>query len=813
MESERIRSPVLCAAGLAALTFIVTTSSWGGIPDLIFSDDFESGDTSRWAGVLVQNIAVAGRGGASSLFTQFSLQMLATVLPEDASVRSVTWSVIPDTGTAEIDPTGGLLVGRDPGTVTVCASANDGSSVSGCADILVREVCLETLCQPGPGLEVAVTGASVDGDGIAKVDFVVTDAEGVPLDLVGFFTPGAVTTEFVIGWLDESSLQPLQYTAYSTGPDGAATTDSGGFFVELGTRQGTYRYTFGTTVDVDPANAGKTHSVGVHATRAVEGVRYPATAVFHFRPDGAPVTVTREVVQTAACTSCHERLTTHDGARGEVPYCILCHSQQSVDVDTGNTVDFNIMIHKIHQGQRLPSVIAGTPYQLVGSDGTVHDYSTVRFPHGNSTAFDVKDPRICTSCHVGAQGSYWKTRPSRAVCGSCHDDISFVDPPPPGKVLHSEGAQDNDLGCVTCHQPDTGSSPIAVRHASHLQTGPFVDVTIDSIVDTAPGQTPTVEFTALVNGAPWDIFSNPFPSLRFALAGPTTEYVESLQASAQGPGASGTLIAIDPGAGRFAYTFPVSQAVPGGAAGSYSMAVEAYLQDAGGYRKPTANEVSTFAVTDAAAVPRRLIVEQARCNNCHFDSRHHSARRDVGYCAFCHDAGNVNDERTARFEGSSMVAIPSLHLKVLIHAIHRGEELVQPLVIGGFPTPSPANPAGTPIDVRQYRYPGDLRECESCHLPDTYTLPLPPGVRPTSFEVRTCTEDPAVDPDDYCDTWVVADSWTVQPIAAACTSCHDAPATVAHAELETTAAGVESCETCHGRGSDWDVAVVHRLDP
>jgi uncharacterized protein YjdB len=56
--------------------------------------------------------------------------MLADVLPTDASNDTVVWSVTNGTGEATISATG-LLTAAEDGTVTVKATATDGSAVSG----------------------------------------------------------------------------------------------------------------------------------------------------------------------------------------------------------------------------------------------------------------------------------------------------------------------------------------------------------------------------------------------------------------------------------------------------------------------------------------------------------------------------------------------------------------------------------------------------------------------------------------------------------------------------------------------------------
>ena len=148
----------------------------------------------------------------------------------------------------------------------------------------------------------------------------------------------------------------------------------------------------------------------------------------------------------------------------------------------------------------------------------------------------------------------------------------------------------------------------------------------------------------------------------------------------------------------------------------------------------------------------------------------------------------------------------------MIHGIHMGEELSQPYVLGAYPPPSAADPDGTPVNFKLVRYPGDRADCLACHVDGTFELPLPLDRLSSHFEVRECQELVS-NGDNYCDNWVVIDNPDIRPERSACTGCHDAPATDAHAEIMTTAAGVESCATCHGPGAEWDVVTVHGLAP
>src|SRR5213078_3372018 len=83
-----------------------------------------------------------------------------------------------------------------------------------------------------------------------------------------------------------------------------------------------------------------------------------------------------------SCNNCHDPLSAHGGSRQDPKLCALCHQPQTVDPDTGNTVDLKVMIHKIHEGAKLPSVVAGGKYQIIGFSPTPVDFSKVALPPG-----------------------------------------------------------------------------------------------------------------------------------------------------------------------------------------------------------------------------------------------------------------------------------------------------------------------------------------------------------------------------------------------------------------------------------------------
>jgi uncharacterized protein YjdB len=102
--------------------------------------------------VPVTGITVSAAGGASTINSDNgTLQLSTTVLPSNATDKSVTWSVTNGTGRALISATG-LVTAVDNGTVTARATANDGSGIFG-------TFVITNSNQLVPVLTITVTGA------------------------------------------------------------------------------------------------------------------------------------------------------------------------------------------------------------------------------------------------------------------------------------------------------------------------------------------------------------------------------------------------------------------------------------------------------------------------------------------------------------------------------------------------------------------------------------------------------------------------------------------------------------------------------
>ena len=743
--------------------------------------------------VVAACIAVGCGSGSSCAVTEND-DGSATIHCEDGTEATVRGGMRGTDGTdgtsctVRDDGLGAHLIECDDGTMVRVTDGADG----------VDGVDGQSPRVSGPGLLLEVRDVGVASDRRPFVVLRFADADGGALDREGRLTEGEVTASFTIAHLPtEARLDGdvvLPYVNYLTrtvasseGPETALqpTTDSEGVWSEVDASDGIYRYDFGAVLP-EGFPAGVTHTVGIYATRTAGGARYVANAVPSFRPDGMEVTITRDVVSNEACNTCHTPLSAHGGARENVRLCATCHGAGYADPETGNTIDFRTLIHRIHRGASLPSVENGVPYEIVGYRGSVHDYSEVEFP---------QDIRNCETCHRGSDAERWRTVPSRAACGSCHDDVWFGagDPPAPWMHAHEGGQRSDDDRCTGCHEPSGGLEPVVEDHLTRLQAmdAVVVDFVLNDVAIPPSGR-PVIDFTVTVDGVGRDLVASPLPRFSFTVAGPTSDYAFF---ASYAPDSAGLLTAVDATSGRFEYELPdtiaeIAAANGAPAAATWAFGVEGYATSPSGQRYSGPNAIAYVAITDATPAPRRRVVEAARCNACHEEiGAHGGPRNDPMYCVMCHNANTDTLGRMPRPSPGDTATTTSVSFAHMIHRVHTGHDGASDYTLWSF--------SGSPVTFDELHYPADLRVCETCHVDDaSHDLPLTDAARPA----RTRTID---------STGNVLSSMFMAPATSACTGCHDSMADVAHAETMTTAMGVEGCSACHASGSAFGVDVAH----
>ena len=641
----------------------------------------------------------------------------------------------------------------------------------------------------GADVKIDITNVDIGADRIPVATFKLTDGKGVPLNLTDLdtsttngpvrFTIAAITIDPISGnsqyvnyilrtvkgapfTVDGVTKQPALDTVtqpYTESPPGQIADKGNGVFT----------YTFKTPLP-DNYNKSTTHVVGAQASR--EARKYASNAFYPFVPVGGDVNVARLLSSTQTCNQCHDPLSVHGGGRREFAYCVLCHTPQNVDALSGNTVDLKVMVHKIHDASNLPSVKAGKPY-FIGRT----NFTSVAFPD---------DVRNCVKCHTGLQGDNWKTKPSRAACGSCHDNLDFS-----SGAGHLGGRQTTDSTCAVCHTATMDQefdysipgSHVIPKRSNQL---PGVNFTIVKVSNTAPGQKPIVVFN-IKDKTGKAIEPSKMNSLSFVMAGPTTDYaIRFSESNVQ----RAALTAI--GNGDYQYDF--TNTIPNNSTGtgSYAIAIQgykAYNLTSSVYYSNKAELVNVrdygfgkvvfVPVTDNTAVPRRIVVTTEKCNACHtrLDFINHvSARQNTELCSLCHNP---------TFAASPPVTSPAgtlpqpVDFKLWIHKIHKGDEASEPITF--------------PINTGDLGFPGDLSNCQKCHVAGTNLLPLKDSVKGVTISV---------------DGKVVK---TTAPITTVCSSCHDQTSSVEHIDVMTSSRGYETCNNCHAEGKDFAVSKKHAV--
>ena len=646
-----------------------------------------------------------------------------------------------------------------------------------------------------PGLVMEITNVVIPADRQPEVTFTLSDPEGLPLDRTGVYTPGPVSTSFIIANIPAGAEAYYSYTnRIQTSPitnESAeqGTSDSGGTYTELAI--GHYMYKFGTVLP-EGYDMDVTHTVGSYARRDLtefELDRYVDNPLYHFVPSGSAAPEPRSIVTTETCNGrCHDPLAIHGGARQEVGLCILCHNPyQDIDPDTGNSVDMPLMVHKIHMGANLAN-----GYNIIGYRQTNHDYSDVVYPaqiiecescHTGGTPTEnfpmVASPNpvpVCDASGLGAtliewgdldafeihidtadgplfaatagagqamtgkwvadnstfvlvdkasgetlqtlevnatgfgcvgnppgaavgeagiDHTNWLDNPGRKACGACHDWVNWET----GEGHASGIPQENDDLCGNCHKPYGEEFDRSVKgahttlYSSAQMPNPIVEFL--EVTNTGPGEKPTVLFSLTGKNGP--IGPAAMNRIRFVITGPNEDWAYDYFYALEGAEE-----AVQVG-DNWAYTFDTP--LPEDATGSFTVSMEGRIEveiDMGDgpdtERDYAENPMMAFAVTGDNAVARRQVVDDAKCEACHLNlSLHGGNRHDVTYCSTCHTPDRLD-----------IADVPeSVHMKWMIHKIHRGAELENGYVV--------IRSRGT-YDFSNIHFTGDLRNCDACHV-------------------------------------------------------------------------------------------------
>jgi OmcA/MtrC family decaheme c-type cytochrome len=663
-----------------------------------------------------------------------------------------------------------------------------------------------------PGLTLTIVSANIAQDGTISVDYKIADPKGLPLDSAGITTPGAVAVSFVGAFIPKGQTQFFSYaTRAQTSPITKVTAIQAGADAGGTTKQvadGEYLYTFKTKA-AGANNAAwdptATHRVGIYGSRNLTefdlGTNYDSNT-FTWIPAGGAPTNTRDVIRTETCNKCHDSLAFHGGSRRGIDLCIMCHTPQTVDPDTGNTLDMKVFVHKLHLGSGLPSVKAGTPYQIIGFNQAVSDWSTVVLP---------SDARRCVFCHEPAkktgatQADAWMTNPNRAACGSCHDDVNFAT----GKN-HVNLPQVSDGQCNQCHIPQGElefDASILGAHTVPTEslTRPGLVVDITKVDNGVAGKAPTVTFSAKdFAGNPVTMAQLTGGSNRVALVlgGPaadsgytsfgsdvtTSGYVSENPAPAAKCAGDGTCT----------YTF--THLIPATATGTYTIGIEArrgITLLAGTAQEQTSeygavNKVFNFSVDGSKVAARRQVVDIAKCNGCHSTlSLHGENRNQIEQCVLCHNPSENDSVVRVVATNAADKALPpqSINFALMIHKIHTGENLEPSgYTIVGF--------GGSHNDFSDVRFPvmsdtgatGDTAKCDMCHVNNSETI-FPIGKNNVLDTQGRLSPVPAT--------------------TSACTACHGKLSSLAHAVSMTDPKFGESCDVCHAAGAEFDVLKMH----
>ncbi|GLS84245.1 OmcA/MtrC family decaheme c-type cytochrome [Paraferrimonas haliotis] len=617
---------------------------------------------------------------------------------------------------------------------------------------------------------------------------------------------------------------------------------------------GHYRYTFSKKINeysdievIDTSFDGDlVHRVTMELAVTRGGPKEKLINTFYdFIPStgtAAPADESRNLVSLKeSCIRCHSddydhpwapKLVLHGGKRFEIENCVVCHTTYSGDPETGATIDFGSMLHRIHKAN----------YFMVGYGGSGHDYSDVTFP---------AEYNACQACHIEgegapAQANFYNFHRQEA-CLSCHEKYAPADWDGTARGLFHYADADGNYqfekawaeGCNSCHADSdnpigatkfhmatqTARMKAAEMFALETRNGTFTrdgqgiatgtltfelkltNPSDDSVYAQAPNE------IAELSKLPIRVYGNGEQDYTFPGDLDTNGNNVRFDVIAElNKGDSSALSVADGQDGFKVYTFTGAQLKDTDVANLTSHlevcaekggeAIDcAATDDQGQPIKPVIAKVLTPAI-GVGQNARRLVVDAAKCQNCHEGQLNtsktgiHQNVPEMGCGTACHDvselSGNLQDGTCLSCHnattsthhlswGHVLTLNQSLDFKVLAHTLHASKR------------------------ADKITYPNHYANCASCH--DKGQLTMGDTANQLALVVAE-TDGSKVQTE-------------ISPIASTCGSCHEghggssfkahveSNGGVYYAPVGTYVPGDETCAACHAEGKTLGVDKVH----
>lgn len=822
---------------------------------------------TRWGSALLASLAIAGCGGGSSSDPVAPAASLSATIAaasaqaanDSASNTAAPFTVLQSAGVPAVTIAGAPKVNF--------SVFSDGKVVTGLTAANVRFAIAKL-----------VPGANGEADQwVSYISNTVAGKAG--------FGPGGVP---VLKSAPQASAESAVAAQLVYNPDGY------------------YTYTMSKDVTTVPGityEPSRTHRVAIQLSyKNAAGETILANPYFDFTVvDGKSVAVTdpsktRKMTDVKSCNSCHDKLALHGGGRIDTQFCVMCHNPGTVDPESGNVLDMATMTHKIHAGKKIKAD-SGSDYQIWGYGNTGYDYAEVGFP---------QDLRNCTKCHSASntstpQGDNWKTVITAQACLTCHTEkvgglwevkhiVYAKDAAVVGAAAAAKNTKATDLTnaqCTTCHKAGSNISPATVHWNQNEENSAKYKMNIESATYDAATRKVTVKYflsdptnanaayklvTSDCASATSCSTSTKFGNLRMYLAyqnmvGQSTAVTEF--SSYNNGGSTATVYAytgVNDGTNHYTATITVpadtATAVAGGTARVITIGQikEPKLEVKSLDPRPAVSPATLVnvvvqnthkdVVLSGAMNPRREIVSNAKCNDCHgslgstsgsntlAEAFHGGARDTVESCALCHDANRAS---TGNMMTNGLNLYESYQFKRMIHGIHGNSKRVSPFTHGNKVAGAYCNTAGTtqtakdlckilnavvpPLKLAttgvenyaaEVAYPSLGLNCDACHVNNSYKNDL--GTLGTVV-LKDTTSAAGVTPVTF---GTDPNKWSViSPKAASCTSCHDSSAAIGHVttfggsafgnktQAEVTAMPRETCNDCHASGGFKGVDIVH----